>query len=102
MPLCGTVGFLVFYGVAYFCVSVVNSAVPVLVAGIIDYRVAGQYGSWRILLHSFGTFAASAVCMPLLKTVGAVGTLTAAGLAQLISGGCYYLYAKAMIRGGTV
>lgn len=92
MPLFGTVCYLAFYGVVYFCISVVNMAVPVLVADIIDYQIAGQYNGWRMLLHSAGNLSASSLCVILLKGIGAFGTLTLAGLCQLGCGIYYYIY----------
>lgn len=90
-------GFLVCYGVAYFCLCIINVAVPVLVARVVDYRVVGQYNGWRIMLNTAGIFLASAVCMPLVKALGASAVWITAGVMQLISGGVYYCYGKRLL-----
>lgn len=89
--------FLAFYGVAYFCMMIVNISVPVSVAKVIDYEVAGQYSGWRMLLNTLGVFLASLVCVPLLRTVGVFFTLLLAGLAQLAAG---LLYANFLRKKG--
>lgn len=97
MALFGPVPFLIFYGIAYFCLIIVNVAVPVAVTKIIDYEVAGQYNGWRMLLNTVGTFLASLVCVPLLRGVGTFVTLLITGLAQLAAG---LLYAYCLRKRG--
>ena len=87
-------GFLICYGIAYFCLMIINVAVPVLVTRIVDYEVAGQYNGWRILLNTVGTFSASVLCVPMLKLFGPTATWIIAGLMQVISGIVYYVYCK--------
>jgi len=90
----GSTGFLVCYAIAYFCLCIVNVSVPVLVAGVIDYRVAGQYNGWRILLNTAGIFIASVSCMPLVNNFGSSATWIFAGLTQLASGFAYFIYCR--------
>lgn len=89
-----TTGFLICYAAAYFCLCLINVAVPVLVARIVDYRIVGQYNSWRILLNTAGIFAASLVCMPIVNTMGTTAVWMIAGAMQLVSGFVYYIYGK--------
>ncbi len=87
-------GFLVLYGIAYFSLMILNIAVPVLVTRIIDYRIAGEYNGWRMLLNNGGIFLASFLCMPMVNTFGATATWITAGVFQLISGSAYFIYCK--------
>ena len=84
--------FLVFYGVAYLLINIINLAVPVAVVRIVDYKVAGQYNGARMLLHTLGTFFASLSCGFMLNKFGTFSTLLLAGITQVISGFSYYLY----------
>lgn len=90
----GSTGFLICYAIAYFCLCIVNVSVPVLVARVIDYKIAGQYNGWRILLNTAGIFLASVVCMPLVNNAGSSLTWILAGLMQFISGVAYFIYCK--------
>lgn len=94
MSLFNTTFFLIFYGVAYFFVAVINVAVPAAVARLIDYEVAGQYNGWRMLLTTFGTFLASLVCVPLLQKIGVVAVIGMAGVGQVICGIVYFCYIR--------
>ncbi len=87
-------GFLVLYGIAYFSLMILNIAVPVLVTRIIDYRIAGEYNGWRMLLNNGGIFLASFLCMPMVNTFGATATWITAGVFQLVSGFVYFIYCK--------
>lgn len=89
-----SIGFLVCYAIAYFCLCIVNVSVPVLVAGVIDYRIAGQYNGMRILLNTAGIFLASVTCIPLVNKFGSTATWIFAGAMQLVSGFVYFIYCK--------
>ena len=88
----GTKGFLVFYAIAFFFVTVINYAVPVAVTKIVDYSVMGQYSAGRMLLNTVGTAVAGFVCVPLIDLIGALGLMIVAGSAQILSGIGYYIY----------
>ena len=90
----GTTAFLVMYAGMYFCLNIVNYAIPVAVTQIVDYKVMGQYTSWRMLLNAGGIVIAGFVCIPLLEAVGATATMAITGGAMLAAGLVYYIYMK--------
>ena len=90
----GSTGFLIFYAIAYFCLCIVNVSVPVLVAEVIDYKVAGQYNGWRILLNTAGILLASVVCMPFVNKFGSTAIWIIAGMMQFLSGIIYFVYCR--------
>ncbi len=94
MGMLDSTGFLICYGIAYFCLMIVNVAVPVLVTRIVDYEVVGQYNGWRILLNTAGTFLASVLCVPMVNKFGATFTWITAGVMQVASGIVYFVYCK--------
>lgn len=94
MTIGNTTLFLLLYTVLYFFYNVLNNAVPVTVAKIVDYKIAGQYSSGRMLLNTLGISIAGFVSIPMFKAIGVVPTLIIAGAMQVISGAGYYLVLK--------
>lgn len=94
MILSNTTMFLVLYTVLYFFYNVLNNAVPVTVAKIVDYKIAGQYSSGRMLLNTLGVSIAGFVSIPMFKTIGVVPTLVLAGVMQVVCGVGYYMVLK--------
>lgn len=82
--------FLFVYTILYFFIIILNSAVPLSVTKIVDYKVAGQYSAGRMLLNTLGTSLAGFVCIPMFKLIGVVPTMAIAGVMQLVSGVGYY------------
>lgn len=87
-----TTAFLIFYGLAYFFLHLINNAVPIVVVKIVDYDVVEQYSGGRMLLHTLGLSLFGFVCIPLINLIGVFPTMLLSGLAQLASGAAYYLY----------
>ena len=94
MTLSNTTVFLIIYTVLYFFYNVLNNAVPVTVAKIVDYKIAGQYSSGRMLLNTLGVSIAGFVAIPMFKAIGVVPTLVIAGVMQVLSGVGYYWVLK--------
>lgn len=90
----GTTAFLVMYAGMYFCLNIVNYAIPVAVTQIVDYKVMGQYTSWRMLLNAGGIVIAGFVCTPMLEAVGAIAGMAITGGAMFIAGLVYYLFMR--------
>ncbi len=86
--------FLVFYGISYFCINLINYAIPVALTRIVDYNVIGQYSAWRMLLTTFGTAMAGFVCIGMFEVFGGVTAMLLVGTAQLLSGVGYYVNLK--------
>ena len=86
-----TLSFLIFYGIVYFFVVLVNYSVPVAVTKIVDYRMIGKYSGGRMLLTTFGTSLAGFVCIALFRLIGVLPTIIFTGVLQLVSGIGYYL-----------
>ena len=89
-----TVVFLLFYGIAYFFVNMINYAVPVAVVKIANYEIMGQYSAGRMLLNTLGTSIAGFVCIPMFKLFGPLISIIISAALQLFSGLSYYLYMK--------
>ena len=87
-----TAAFIIFYGLAYFFLQLINIAVPIVVVKLVDYDVIGQYSGGRMLLHTLGLSLSGFVCIPLFKLIGVFPTMVLSGLTQLISGIVYYIY----------
>ena len=87
-----TTAFIIFYGLAYFFLHLINTAVPITVVKLVDYDVIGQYSGGRMLLHTLGVSLSGFVCIPLIKLIGALPTMAVSGLTQLISGIIYFVY----------
>ena len=87
-----TVSFIVFYGLAYFFLHLINTAVPIVVVKIVDYDIVGQYSGWRMLLHTLGISLSGFVCIPLFNLIGVFPTMLLSGATQLVSGIAYHLY----------
>ncbi len=94
MFLGGRNAYLIFYGITYFFITIINLTVPVLVTKIVDYDIIGRYSAGRLLLNAFGTMLAGFICMPMLRCMGGLLTLLTSAIAQLISGVCYFCYLK--------
>ena len=91
-----TVVFLAFYGVMYFFLILLNYSAPVVITRIVDYKVIGQYTSWRLLVGAAGTALAGFCCSGMLEVFGAILTMIITGTMQLISGVWYYVYIKSI------
>jgi predicted MFS family arabinose efflux permease len=91
MTISNTTMFLVLYTVLYFFYNVLNNAVPVTVTKIVDYKIAGQYSSGRMLLNTLGVSLAGFVSIPMFRAIGVVPTLVIAGAMQVISGAGYFM-----------
>lgn len=91
MTISNTTMFLVLYTVLYFFYNVLNNAVPVTVTKIVDYKIAGQYSSGRMLLNTLGVSLAGFVSIPMFRAIGVVPTLVIAGTMQVISGAGYFM-----------
>ena len=87
-----TAAFISFFGLAYFFLHLINTAVPIVVVKIVDYNIIGQYSGWRMLLHTLGVSVSGFVCIPLFNLIGVFPTMVLSGAAQLVSGIAYYLY----------
>lgn len=87
-----TAVFIAFYGVAYFFLHLINTAVPIVVVKIVDYDVIGQYSGWRMLLHTLGISISGFVCIPLFNLIGVIPTMVLSGGTQLISGIAYHIH----------
>ena len=90
----GTTAFLVMYAGMYFCLNLVNYAIPVAVTQIVDYKVMGQYTSWRMLLNAGGIVIAGFVCIPMLEAVGAIASMAITGGLMFAAAMVYYIYMK--------
>jgi predicted MFS family arabinose efflux permease len=91
MTISNTTMFLVLYTVLYFFYNILNNAVPVTVTKIVDYKIAGQYSSGRMLLNTLGVSLAGFVSIPMFKVIGVVPTLVIAGTMQVLCGVGYYM-----------
>ena len=87
-----TAVFIAFYGVAYFFLHLINTAVPIVIVKIVDYDVIGQYSGWRMLLHTLGISISGFVCIPLFNLIGVIPTMVLSGGTQLISGIAYHIH----------
>ena len=87
-----TAAFITLFGLAYFFLHLINTAVPIVVVKIVDYNIIGQYSGWRMLLHTLGVSVSGFVCIPLFNLIGVFPTMVLSGAAQLVSGIAYYLY----------
>ena len=87
-----TAAFISFFGLAYFFLHLINTAVPIVVVQIVDYNIIGQYSGWRMLLHTLGVSISGFVCIPLFNLIGVFTTIVLSGMTQLVSGIAYYLY----------
>jgi len=87
-----TAAFITLFGLAYFFLHLINTAVPIVVVKIVDYNIIGQYSGWRMLLHTLGVSISGFVCIPLFNLIGVFTTMVLSGMAQLVSGIAYYLY----------
>ena len=56
-----------------------------------DYKIAGQYSSGRMLLNTLGVSLAGFVSIPMFRAIGVVPTLVIAGAMQVISGTGYFM-----------
>ena len=90
----GTAFFLISYTLIFFVKIIIDYAVPVTLTKVIDYRIAGQFSAWRMLLHTLGTSLAGFVCIPLFNLVGVIPTMIGAGLLQLVCGAGYFFFLK--------
>lgn len=88
--------FLIIYGVCYIFYQMFCIAIPVAVTEIIDYQVAGQYSSGRLLLNSLGSIISAAICMWLVDTIGVILVLFLAGFVLILSGGGMYVVMNKM------
>lgn len=88
----GTVFFLVAYAVIFFVKIIIDYAVPVTLTKVIDYRIAGQFSAWRMLLNTLGSSLAGFVCIPLFNLIGVLPTMITAGALQLVCGAGYFFY----------
>lgn len=86
--------FLIFYGIAYFFIILINYAVPVAVSRIASYEIAGQYNAGRMLLNTLGISIAGFFCIPLFRFIGVMPTMILSAGTQLISGIAYYFTLK--------
>lgn len=90
----GTVFFLVAYAVIFFVKIIIDYAVPVTLTKVIDYRIAGQFSAWRMLLNTLGSSLAGFVCIPLFNLIGVLPTMITAGTLQLVCGAGYFFYLR--------
>ncbi len=90
----GSTLFLIMFGITCFVKTIIDYGVPVTITKIIDYKIAGQYSAWRMLLHTLGNSIAGFVCIPLFLGIGVTPTLIIAGIMQLICGIWYFFYLK--------
>ena len=90
----GTVFFLVAYAVIFFVKIIIDYAVPVTLTKVIDYRIAGQFSAWRMLLNTLGSSLAGFVCIPLFNLIGVTPTMILAGLLMLVCGAGYFLFLR--------
>ena len=90
----GTTAFLIMYSGMFFCLNIVNYAIPVAVTQIVDYRIMGQYTSWRLLLNAGGIVIAGFVCTPMLDGFGAIASMAITGGAMFTAAIVYYWYMK--------
>lgn len=90
----GTVFFLVAYSIIFFVKIIVDYSVPVTITKIIDYKIAGQYSAWRMLLHTLGASLSGFVCIPLFNLIGVMPTMILTGLLQLVCGVGYFIYLR--------
>lgn len=86
--------FIVCYTLGYVFVNFVNYAIPVIVAGNIEYSCLGQYTAWRMGLHTLGTALGSASVPLLLNLVGGLGTFIVCAITILPCGFSYYFFEK--------
>lgn len=90
----GTYFFLAAYTVIFFVKTIIDYAVPVTLTKVIDYRIAGQFSAWRMLLHTLGTSLSGFVCIPLFNLIGVTPTMIVAGLLMLVCGVGYFLFLR--------
>ncbi len=97
-PLCAVctaeaaLGRAVFYGVSFavsFGIIMISYAVPYMVYGMIPYRVAGAYNTYRMVITTAGSMLAAAAVSALLDRVPVFWLLAAACAAQLASAIAY-------------
>lgn len=87
-----TAAFITLFGLSYFFLHLINTAVPIVVVRIVDYNIIGQYSGWRMLLHTLGISLSGFVCIPMFNLIGVFPTMMLSGATQLVSGIAYYLY----------
>ena len=87
-------GFLVFYGVTFFFVNIVDYCVPVAVTKIVDYDMAGVYSGGRMLLHTAGSSLAGALCIPMLRFFGVLPAAITVSVMYLLFGAGYAYYLR--------
>ena len=95
MPLMffgGTIVFLVMFAAVSIVKCFVDVSLPVTMTKIVDYDIAGEYSSWKMVTHNAGTALAGFICIPLFNLVGVIPTMIGAGLLQLICGVGYFFY----------
>ena len=90
----GTTFFLVAYAIIFFVKIIIDYAVPVTLTKVIDYKIAGQFSAWRMLLHTLGSSLAGFVCIPLFNLIGVSATMILSGLLQLVCGAGYFFYLR--------
>ena len=94
MPMITVTGsaamFLIFYGISFLTVTVMDIAIPVAVIKLIDYEVSGKYNAYRMTLQTLGTSLFTASGIFLLDKIGGTLTLLLSGMFLLFSGISYY------------
>ena len=94
LPFClkaGSIGFFVFFAVAYFFKMMNDTAVPVAVAEIIPEEQMGAFTSIRMLVMTAAQAISALIMIPISNLVGDTGLLIFAGIMQLLCGVPYYL-----------
>ena len=87
-----TTGYLLFYGISFFLVTIIGNAVPVAVTKIADFRTMGQYTAGRMVLNTLGSTLAGFACVPMFRLMGVLPSIIIAAAFQLLSGLAYYFY----------
>ena len=87
-----TTGYLLFYGISFFLVTIIGNAVPVAVTRIADFRTMGQYTAGRMVLNTLGSTLAGFACIPMFRLMGVLPSIIIAAAFQLLSGLAYYFY----------
>ena len=85
--------FISFY-IAKLLTIVVDNAVPVAVAKIVDYKHIGRYSALRLFTNTLGTAIGSAIIIPILDIFGKAAALSVTGGCIAIFALSYYFYFK--------
>lgn len=94
--------FLILYSIVYFFLTIVDTAIPVLVTEIIPENQIGGYTSIRMMIFTAGTSVAGMIIPVISSSFGYSGVMVLAAVCELICGLTYYVIALVKNRNKTI